>query len=98
MNSTINNEWVKIAQGIIETKERIKLLEEQEKVLMNCLVRISNEQPRQIDMFNLKRAERKGSVDYNCIPVLRGIDLEQYRKASISYWKLELRRNNNEIA
>lgn len=38
--------------------------------------------------ITLTRTERKGSVDYSKIPELQGIDLEPYRKAGSSYWKI----------
>lgn len=38
--------------------------------------------------ITLTRATRKGSVDYSKIPELQGIDLEPYRKAGSSYWKI----------
>ena len=38
--------------------------------------------------ITITRTERKGSVDYSKIPELQGIDLEPYRKAGSSYWKI----------
>lgn len=36
----------------------------------------------------LTQVERKGEVNYKAIPELKGVDLEQYRKASSKYWRL----------
>lgn len=38
--------------------------------------------------ITLSCTERKGNVDYSKIPELQGIDLEPYRKAGSSYWKI----------
>ena len=38
--------------------------------------------------YSFNRIERKGAVDYGMIPELESVDLEQYRKETIEYWKL----------
>ena len=38
--------------------------------------------------ITLSCTERKGNVDYSKIPELQGIDLEHYRKAGSTYWKI----------
>ena len=39
--------------------------------------------------LRVQRIERKGAVDYAKVPELRGIDLEPYRKAPSSSWRVE---------
>ena len=38
--------------------------------------------------ITLSCTERKGNVDYSKIPELQGVDLERYRKAGSTYWKI----------
>jgi predicted phage-related endonuclease len=47
-----------------------------------------------IGPYLLKWSERKGQVDYSSIPALSGIDLEQYRKASIKVLSIKGSVNN----
>jgi hypothetical protein len=31
---------------------------------------------------------RKGAIDYNLVPGIKNVDLEQYRKPDTKYWKI----------
>lgn len=44
------------------------------------------------DGMKLLQVSRIGNVDYKKVPELAGVDLEQYRKASSSYWKMEIEK------
>lgn len=39
--------------------------------------------------LRVQKIERKGAVDYAKVPELRGVDLEQYRKAPSTSWRVE---------
>jgi len=38
----------------------------------------------------LAEIERKGSIDYTAIEILKSIDLEKYRKTGSKFWKITL--------
>lgn len=77
-----------LALQVLEAQNNKKYWSEQEAVLKDKLIKMSREKPWEDDQFKLARLERKGSVNYNAIEVLKTIDLEQYRGNTIISWKL----------
>lgn len=61
---------------------------ERKKEVFDELVKLAKGRNSLIWGRKLTQVERKGSVDYKSIPQLKGIDLEQYRKKTTSYWRL----------
>lgn len=58
------------------------------KEIMDELVTMAKDRDAIIHGRKLSLVERKGSVQYKKIPELQGVDLEQYRGKSTTYWKL----------
>ena len=75
------NEYQALTDTITHATER-------KKEVLEELVKIAGEVDAEICGKKLTKVERKGSVDYAKVPELKGVDLEQYRKAGSSYWKL----------
>ena len=73
-------EWDQITETINNATAR-------KKELLEELVKISKERDAVIHGRKLTQVERKGSVQYKKIPELQGVDLEQYRGKSTTYWK-----------
>ena len=71
-----------------ELSEQIKALEVLKKDLFAEIVERCGEKESEINGHKLTLVERKGSIDYKKVPELKGVDLESYRKAGSSYWKL----------
>lgn len=65
-----------------------KELEVIKKDLLAEITERCGERDSSINGHKLTKVERKGSVNYKDIPELKGVDLESYRKASSSFWKL----------
>ena len=86
----MNEAWSQNAKQLHNIRIQIKELEEIENELRNKLIALSDGQTRQDDTFVFEMYTRKGSVDYSKIPVLKTIDLEEYRKESMACWKLNL--------
>lgn len=42
--------------------------------------------------ITLTKVQKKGPINYDAIPELKSIDLEQYRKPSTSYWKIDTKQ------
>ena len=81
--------WLITANLVWESMQEIKRLEEHKSVLLEQLKVLSNNQSRMEAPFSFKKDERNGSIDYAKIEVLKGINLELYRKPKIEYWKLD---------
>lgn len=71
-----------------QLSEAIGNAEARKKEVLAELVKLSKERNAVIHGRKLTKVERKGNVQYAKIPELKGIDLEPYRGASSSFWKL----------
>ena len=77
-----------LALKLINLKENIKDLEKQEKEIMNDLLMMCGQKNTKGKNFKLTKTVRKGSVDYNKIPELEGVRLEDYRKDPTYSWRI----------
>jgi hypothetical protein len=83
-----DEQWIAAAQEVFNIQQKIKVMESQEAILIEKLKAITGELNSIGGGFKFETIMRKGSVEYNNIPQLKGVDLERYRKASSFYWKL----------
>lgn len=72
---------------ILEKRKKIQEQEEQLKERLETYVS-GGLKAYSGKKFILSSYERKGAVDYNAIPVLKGIDLEKFRKDPVICWKV----------
>jgi len=84
------DEWRELAERYKNIQKVRSELDEEEKGIREQLAIISNGMPAKGHGLTFVRASRKGNVDYNKIPELRNVDLEQYRKPGSEYWRLLL--------
>ncbi|CAB4133810.1 COG5377 Phage-related protein, predicted endonuclease [uncultured Caudovirales phage] len=66
----------------------IKELEKEEEELKNQLIFLSGESNSRGAGISLCKVVRKGAIDYAKVPILKTIDLEPYRKPSITSWRI----------
>lgn len=86
-----DEEFIQAAAEWRAIKAQLAELEEAEKAARQRLETLGEESGQKTlkgGGITITRTERKGSVDYSKIPELQGIDLEPYRKAGSSYWKI----------
>ena len=74
-------EWDSLTATIDDAQAR-------KKEVLSELVQLSKERNTVIHGRKLTLVERKGNVNYKKIPELQGVDLEQYRGATTTFWKL----------
>lgn len=75
-------------------KNRIKVFEEDVALLRTQILAHCEDHPRiRCGDYKIQRLERKGAVDYNRIPELKEMDLDQYRKKPVVYYDI---RGKNE--
>jgi len=82
--------WIECAENYKQIKETLKALEEEEERLRKQLIFLSGDVNSKGAGLSLTKIERKGLVDYSKVPELKGVDLEPYRKASSSSWRILL--------
>lgn len=78
MNST--------AAQAYKIKMDIKALEIKYNALMDTL---KKSEQTEFGPYRLTITQRPGAVDYSSIPELKSVNLEQFRKPSVSVYKLE---------
>ena len=81
-------EWLNIASKWKHVTSQLSALEAEEKKLRESLISLSGNQNSKGGGIAVMKGMRKGSVDYKKIPELRSLNLDAYRKESISYWKI----------
>lgn len=72
--------WLDLANRWKQIRNKIKELEQDEENTRSALLYLADKQNAQGGGVRVQTSYRKGRVDYNAIPELQGIDLEQYRK------------------
>ncbi len=88
MNIRTDHEWVSVAMEAYKLKQKRKQIEDKERELLERLKILSNDETTSGNGYLFAKEIRKGNIDYTSIPVLRGLDLEVYRKNEVVYFKL----------
>lgn len=85
---TNKSQWVLTAKELLDINEKLKFLKGRKLEIENNLRELSNNESASCDGFKYTLFSRPGSVDYKLIPEIKGIDLNEYRKNEVNYWKL----------
>ncbi len=80
--------WNQCACDWMSVTKQIKSLEKQEEDLRTQLLFLCGQVNTKGGGISLCKVERKGNVDYSKIPELKNLDLDKYRKASSSSWRI----------
>jgi len=78
-----------LADSWIWSKERLIRAQEEEKEFREALLKLCDKNCTN-GAVKCQKITRKGSIDYENIPELQGLDLEKYRKESSEYWKISM--------
>lgn len=78
----------KLVQEYDELTEAAERANARKKDILDTLILLAKERDAEICGKKLTKVERKGAVNYSEIPELEGVDIERYRKAGTSYWRL----------
>lgn len=90
INLTDSTRAKDLTELYFENKLRIESLTEQNKEILETIVKLSDGQPAKIGTRKLTLTERKGSVSYATIvrEHMPKLNLEPYRSAPTKFWKL----------
>lgn len=80
--------WIEVASKAYELQLKRKELEDEEDQLIKELKSLSEDQSQRAGGYWFIRSERKGSIDYAQIPMLKDINLESFRRPNTYIWKL----------
>ena len=81
-------QWCGYADEYRKLNEQIKALETIKESYRQELLNLCHDQPCQGNGIKIIKTTQRGRVAYDEIPEIKGIDLEKYRKASSSVWKI----------
>ena len=90
MENKLSVEWNKIAHQAWKLKRKRKELIDQEQTLFNQLKEsVSVMDTYTSRDFIFKPIQRKGSILYSKVPMIKEMELEEFRGETIIIWKLE---------
>lgn len=84
-----DNRWEELSDRYAYLKLEVDHYQERLEKTKQDMITLANNRDCKGNGVRLSKIEKKGSIDYNSIPELKSIDLEQYRKPSTTYWKVE---------
>jgi putative phage-type endonuclease len=86
-----DEKWNVCAQGYLEVLESIKFLEDQKEYWRSQLIKLSDDKSCKGSGISVFKGIKKGVIDYKGIPELQSINLENYRKPSTEYWRINVK-------
>lgn len=89
-----DSEWNEVCEEYKRVKSQSNELKEKEEKLRERLISIAAERNVAGRGVRLTKILKKGVIDYKNIPVLKGVDLENYRLKSREEWRLSIDEDN----
>ena len=83
-----SEEFLMEAQEYMKWKNQQDIAKKEADRRKENLVKLANGMNSIGNGFKLQQVMKKGNINYDAIPELEGVDLEQYRKKSTTYWKV----------
>lgn len=80
--------WLSKTQQWLQVKIKLEELQKEEAQLRQDLIELAGNENCSGGGIQLQKLKRKGLVDYQNIPELLGVDLEQYRKPPLTTWRI----------
>jgi hypothetical protein len=85
-----SSDWVDIAHKLAVATKARKEAERMESIWASMLKTLSEGQSSQGGQFKYELIKRKGSISYKDIPMLKDLDLEEFRGPDSEMWKLTI--------
>ncbi len=83
-----DEDWNEISYRWKCAKKRLKSEEEAELELRNLLISMCDGQSSQGAGVRISKSLRRGNVDYACIPELKSVNLDAYRKKTTEFYRI----------
>lgn len=83
-----SQDWIDIAKKLAVAQKHRKESERMESIWASILQTLSEGQSSRGGQFTYDKIVRKGSIKYSDIPMLKNIDLEEFRGKEVESWKL----------
>jgi predicted phage-related endonuclease len=92
---TIDSEvWKNLSNEYIRLDHVEKEASKRKDEIKDLLLQLSSMENAKGNGITLTKVERKGMINYQNIPILKTMDLEEYRKPGTSYWQVKESNEN----
>lgn len=81
--------WISISEEYKRFDRQEKEASKRKEELRDYLVQIAQSENAKGNGITLTKVNRKGIIDYKNIPILKTIDIEEYRKPATSFWQIK---------
>lgn len=81
-------EWKLVAEEWIQMHNSLKDIEKKEEELRTKLISISGDRNAVGGGIKMTKFPNKGRIDYDAIPQIKGLNLDQYRKPACQKWRI----------
>lgn len=82
--------WAQYADQVADADAKIKELEAIREKGKRALIELAEGMPTEGFGVRVVPVLRQGAIDYKSIPEFKTVDLDQYRKPPVEYWKLSI--------
>lgn len=90
----VNSEqWASLANEYRQLDDMEKRSNKKKQEIRDLLVQIAQSENAKGNGIILQKMERKGIINYQNIPILKTMDLEEYRKPGSTYWQVKEMNN-----
>jgi putative phage-type endonuclease len=81
--------WKDLTREYLRLDRQEKEASKRKEEIRDYLVQIAQQENARGNGITLQKIEKKGIIDYKNIPVLKTIDLEEYRRPGTTYWQVK---------
>lgn len=85
-----DKEWLDLVESYRTASEELNRAKEAESLIRDQLINLSEGRNCIGGGVKVQKIIRKGTVDYSKIPELKGVNLDGYRKDSVSSWRITI--------
>ncbi len=85
-----DSDWMALASERVRIDGEMKKLEYLDKINREKMIALAAGRSCKGGGVTLTKYHKKGTIDYKSVPVLEGIDLDEYRKPGTEQWRLSI--------
>lgn len=84
-----SEQWKTLSNEYMRIDRQMKELEKSKEGIKDLLLQVSNMENARGNGITLTKVERKGMINYQNIPILKTMDLEEFRKPNTTFWQVK---------
>jgi putative phage-type endonuclease len=84
-----SEKWVTLTNEYRRLENESKQHEKRKDEIKDLLIQIAENETASGNGISLQKIARKGNINYNSIPMLRNVNLEEFRKPTSNFWMIK---------